>query len=94
MKVVVILGSRNPEGQTVRAADALLGAMEGEGWEGVRFFLPQMKVERCRQCDENGWGICRTEGRCEVEQDQGGRCRGLRHAGLLQRSQREHARLS
>jgi len=69
MKVVVILGSRNPEGQTARAADALLGAMEGEGWEGERFFLPQMKVERCRQCDENGWGICRAEGRCEIEDD-------------------------
>ena len=68
MKVIAILGSRNPSGQTARASDALL---EGVGAESrsERIFLPQVRIERCRQCDENGWGTCRSEGRCVIEDD-------------------------
>jgi len=69
MKVVGILGSRNPEGQTARAADSLLKALAGRGVEVKRVFLPAMKIERCRQCDEAGWGLCRSEGRCIIEDD-------------------------
>lgn len=69
MKLVIILGSRNPEGQTARAADALVEGVVGAGWEAERVFLPQITVERCRQCDERGWGDCRSEGRCVVEDD-------------------------
>jgi multimeric flavodoxin WrbA len=28
-----------------------------------------MTIERCRQCDERGWGRCRSEGRCIIEED-------------------------
>jgi multimeric flavodoxin WrbA len=28
-----------------------------------------MKIERCKQCEENGWGICRKEGRCVMDDD-------------------------
>ncbi len=69
MKVVGILGSRNPEGQTARAAGSLLDAMAGRGVEVKRAFLPAMKIERCRQCDQAGWGLCRAEGRCVIEDD-------------------------
>lgn len=69
MKLVVVLGSRNPEGQTARAADALLEGAADAGWEGERVFLPKNKIERCRQCDERGWGLCRSEGRCVIEDD-------------------------
>jgi multimeric flavodoxin WrbA len=69
MKVVGILGSRNPEGQTARAAGAMLEALAGRGVEVKRMFLPAMKIERCRQCDEKGWGLCRSEGRCVIEDD-------------------------
>jgi multimeric flavodoxin WrbA len=69
MKALVILGSRNPQGQTARAAESLVQVMASEGSQCERFFLPQMKVERCRQCEDNGWGICRTEGKCVIEDD-------------------------
>ena len=69
MKAVVILGSRNPEGQTARAAGAFVEGLESAGGEGESLFLPQMTIERCRQCDERGWGLCRKEGRCTIEDD-------------------------
>jgi multimeric flavodoxin WrbA len=67
--MLIILGSRNPEGQTAQAAGALLQGAVDAGWEGELLFLPTMAVERCRQCDERGWGLCRSEGHCVIEDD-------------------------
>jgi len=69
MKVLMISGSRNPNGQTGRAAAAVLEGAGEQGAETESMFLPQMKIERCRQCDDNGWGICRTEGKCVIDDD-------------------------
>jgi multimeric flavodoxin WrbA len=69
VRLVAILGSRNPQGQTARATDALLEGIADAGWEVARAYLPELEVERCRQCEDNGWGICRTEGRCVIEDD-------------------------
>jgi len=69
VKVLVISGSRNPEGQTARAANAFLEGVGSAGGQGELVFLPQMKIERCRQCEDDGWGICRSEGRCVIEDD-------------------------
>jgi multimeric flavodoxin WrbA len=69
MDILMISGSRNPEGQTAQAADALLRGVADAGGQCERFFLPQMRIERCRQCEDNGWGICRTEGQCVIEDD-------------------------
>ena len=67
MSILAILGSRNPEGQTARAVSALLSGAGKEKTEQI--FLPQCTIERCRQCDEQGWGLCRSEGRCVIEDD-------------------------
>jgi len=69
MKVVIILGSRNPDGQTARAAKASLQGIEDAGGEGEMIFLPQLRIESCRQCDDNGWGTCRSEGVCAIDDD-------------------------
>ena len=69
MKVMVVLGSRNRQGQTARAAEALLEGLSGQGADGELVFLPEMKIESCRQCDQAGWGSCRAEGRCVIEDD-------------------------
>jgi multimeric flavodoxin WrbA len=69
MRAIIILGSRNPEGQTARAAGAFVAGIESAGGESESLFLPQMKIDRCRQCDERGWGLCRKEGRCTIEDD-------------------------
>ncbi len=67
MTVLAILGSRNPNGQTAQAAGALREGVIGEGGQYEQVFLPQMKIERCRQCEDDGWGLCRKEGRCVIE---------------------------
>ena len=54
MKVLAILGSRNLKGQTARAVEALLEGSKSPGTQCEEVFLPEMKIERCRQCDENG----------------------------------------
>ncbi|MHB1001771.1 MAG: flavodoxin family protein [Armatimonadota bacterium] len=69
MRVIIISGSRNPEGQTATAAKALLQGVIGAGGDGDIIYLPQANVERCRQCDNDGWGICRSEGRCTIQDD-------------------------
>jgi len=77
MKVVAILGSRNPQGQTARACDALLGGAAEGGGEVERVFLTDVSLERCRQCDERGWGVCRSDGRCVIEDDFAAVCEKL-----------------
>ena len=69
MKFVIILGSRNPTGQTARAALAVRDGLIAAGGEGELFYLPQLEIERCRQCDARGWGTCRSEGQCVIEDD-------------------------
>ncbi|MBS3733680.1 MAG: flavodoxin family protein [Phycisphaerae bacterium] len=69
MKAVVILGSRNPDGQTATAAGALAEGLRSQGADVAAFYLPQMHIESCRQCDSAGWGVCRQEGRCVIEDD-------------------------
>jgi multimeric flavodoxin WrbA len=69
VKVTVVLGSRNPTGQTAKAAGALAEGVEGAGGHVERVFLPQAIIERCRQCDDNGWGTCRSDGHCVIGDD-------------------------
>lgn len=66
INVLMISGSRNPEGQTARAADAILTGVEKAGGKVGRFFLPSSRIERCRQCENDGWGMCRREGRAAM----------------------------
>jgi len=65
MKVIAIVGTTSDKGQTARATDAFLDGAGGR----ERVFLPKMKIERCRQCEDNGWGVCRSEGRCIIADD-------------------------
>ena len=69
MKTILISGSRNPKGQTATAARAVLDGLAAKGAACEEVFLPVLKIERCRQCDDAGWGLCRSEGRCVIEDD-------------------------
>jgi len=69
MKILVLSGSRNRKGQTARAINAIRkGVTEAKGKTEV-IFLTGLKLERCRQCDPDGWGLCRRESRCIIEDD-------------------------
>jgi len=69
MNILFVSGSRNREGRTARAVNAVLEGAKEAGSDVELVFLPELNLERCRQCDQNGWGICRSEGRCVVEDD-------------------------
>jgi multimeric flavodoxin WrbA len=77
---IVVSGSRDPQGRTARAADALARGFRSAGGAVETVFLPEMKVERCRQCDSDGWGLCRKEGRCVIEDDLAGLAARLKAA--------------
>ena len=69
MKILIISGSRNPEGRTAQAVNAISKGVEKAGGNTECFFLPEMNLERCRQCESDGWGVCRREGHCIIEDD-------------------------
>jgi len=71
MKIVHISGSRNREGKTASMTKAFVEAAVARGATVDETFLPELNIERCRQCDANGWGLCRKsdEGKCVIEDD-------------------------
>ncbi|MFW6163647.1 MAG: flavodoxin family protein [Planctomycetota bacterium] len=69
MKVLILNGARNPKGQTATAAEALADGVREAGGEAEHVMLPTLAIERCRQCNDDGWGLCRAEGRCVIEDD-------------------------
>ena len=83
MKAMIISGSRNPKGQTARAAQALAEGLSGAGAQSETVFLPEKKIERCRQCGDDGWGICSTQGKCVIEDDFASLVEKISQAGAL-----------
>lgn len=69
MHVLAISGSRNREGQTARGIYTICKGLETGGATSEVVFLPELKLERCRQCEPSGDGLCTREGRCIVEDD-------------------------
>jgi len=69
MKVCALLGSRNQQGKTAALTQALLGGLEEKGAATEKLFLTSLNLKVCRQCEEDGWGICYSEGRCIIEDD-------------------------
>ena len=69
MHILMVSGSRNREGRTARAMAAVgKGILSAGGtWESI--FLPELAIEKCRQCEKDGWAICRTEHRCIIQDD-------------------------
>jgi multimeric flavodoxin WrbA len=69
MKALIISGSRNPEGRTALLIKALCKGIESEGGETEVIYLPKMDIELCQQCNRDGWGICRDEEKCIIDDD-------------------------
>ncbi len=68
MRVLAVQASPNSDGLTAACArEALQGAQQA-GADGELVDLCELDIERCRQC-EDGWGICRREGNCIIEDD-------------------------
>jgi multimeric flavodoxin WrbA len=69
LQILVLSGSRNRQGKTARAIEAVNRGISAAGGSAEVIFLTEKKLERCRQCEKDGWGICRSEGRCIIEDD-------------------------
>lgn len=83
MQTIIISGSRNPQGQTARAIEAIRSGIAATGGQVETVFLPPLRIERCRQCEDNGWGLCRKEGRCVIEDDFAGLADRIRGANCV-----------
>jgi len=69
MQILVLSGSRNRQGKTAQVINAILKGVTKAGGTAESLFLTELKLERCRQCNDDGWGVCRSEGRCIIEDD-------------------------
>ena len=83
MNALIVLGSRNPQGQTARTAGALASGLEQAGAVVERVFLTELSIERCRQCDARGWGDCREKGVCVIDDDMAGLAGRMRAADRI-----------
>jgi multimeric flavodoxin WrbA len=83
MKILVLSGSRNPEGKTALAINRLCRGADGAGATTEVVFLPNVKLDHCRQCDMDGNGLCTREGRCIIEDDFAGIVDKMNEADVL-----------
>lgn len=81
--ILILSGSRNRKGQTARAVDAVARGVAAAGGSAEVIFLTVKKLERCRQCEKDGWGLCRREGYCIIEDDFAGIVEKLLAADLV-----------
>lgn len=68
MDVVVINSSPNKDGLTAACAAAAVDGVRQAGGRAEEVRLNDLQVGMCEACD-NGWGPCRTEHECQVEDD-------------------------
>jgi len=68
MKVVAIQSSPNLDGLTASLARAVLKGVAAEGGETELVQLNRLELKPCIACD-GGWGKCRSEGVCILEDD-------------------------
>ncbi len=68
MKVIAVQSSPNVDGLTSSLAEAVLNGVREEGGETELIHLNRLDIKPCIACD-NGWGKCRKEGVCILEDD-------------------------
>lgn len=67
-KVVVVWSSPNVSGLTATAKDNFIKGIEREGATVQKIHLNKCKIEHCKACG-NGWGSCRANGKCFMNDD-------------------------
>ena len=65
---LIISASPNAGGLTAACVAAAIAGCAAVGAESMHLDLCKLALERCRQC-ENGWGRCRREHQCIIEDD-------------------------
>ena len=67
--ILILSGSRNKQGKGAEIMAAIGQGVARADGTSESIFLTELKLERCRQCDQDGWGICRREHWCVIEDD-------------------------
>lgn len=83
MKILTVCGSRNPNGRTARAVGAITAGAVKAGGNVEQVFLTHLGIERCRQCEDNGWGLCAREGNCTIGDDFSSVVQKIRSADIV-----------
>lgn len=68
MKIAVLWSSPNKDGLTASAKDRIIAGLLRHGAEVDEIHLNSMKLEHCRACGD-GWGSCRKNGTCVLQDD-------------------------
>jgi len=68
MRILALQASPNEDGLTAGMAKEAMAGAKAAGAEVELLHLRNLKLEACRAC-ENGWGRCRREGLCIIEDD-------------------------
>jgi multimeric flavodoxin WrbA len=68
MKILAMQASPNVDGLTAKMAKEAMAGAQAAKAEVELLNLCHMKLGACRQCDD-GWGKCRREGLCIIEDD-------------------------
>jgi multimeric flavodoxin WrbA len=68
MKIIGLNASPNQDGLTASMLKQALEGAEAAGAEVALVHMKERALEACRQC-ENGWGRCRRERLCIIEDD-------------------------
>ena len=67
-KIVVLWSSPNAEGLTASAKNQVVAGLRETGAQVEEIQLNKLHLEHCRACS-NGWGTCRSDGRCVIPDD-------------------------
>jgi len=68
MNVVVVSASPNRDGLTAACAEAVIRGVTGAGAHAEEIRLNDLEIGNCQACG-NGWGTCRTDHHCQVQDD-------------------------
>jgi len=68
MRILVMQASPNEDGLTASMAKEALAGAQAAGAQTELAHLRKLKLEACRACEE-GWGKCRRESLCIIEDD-------------------------
>jgi multimeric flavodoxin WrbA len=68
MRVLAIQSSPNEDGLTASMAKAAVEGAKAAGAEAELVHLCQLDIDVCQQCGQ-GWGKCREEGDCVIDDD-------------------------
>ena len=68
MRILGLQASPNEDGLTARMAKQALAGAEAAGAQTELVHLRKQKLDACLACDD-GWGKCRREGICIIEDD-------------------------